>query len=400
MATDRTAIAKNLLGVLILVSFLLVVTAYGEALTPASPGGSSPVGTQSLAVVAGPATGSGSITGIPGGGYTLLGNSDSVNFGNGNTGSSRPDGVGAGKESGAANATESTGGNAGNISVSASQAEQVTATPIGLQGTNVTSTGTTQEITVDTRGAKKANETVSVEGTAVTVAKGPVGITITTSTEPNVKNGTITADIKSIFMNYKPVTAQFTDTGAVSASFTADLKDLPSQNATIAGSLAEKPAPFVLEGFDSAVKKMGYQMDTVAYTLNVAKTNLNDGTVIGNANVNMSISPAWVAAHGGVSNVKILRYADDGTYQVLDTRFVGLDSSGNMVFTGISPGGLSTFALVTVKAPQAAATAIPPPQPTQQPASQISLPINGQTAMLIIPPLIVLMIVILMKWRK
>jgi hypothetical protein len=273
MTTDRTAIAKKLLGVLLIVSFLLVVTAYGEA--------------------------------------------DSVNFGNGITGSSRPDGVGAGKAGGIVNAT-----------------------PLALHGTSVTGTGTTQEITVDIQGAKAANETVSVEGTAVTVEKGPVTLTITTTTDPKVKDGTITAGIQSIFMNYAPVTAQFADTGTVSASFNADLMHLPPQNATIAGSLAEKPAPVVLAGFDSVVKQTGYRMDTFAYTLNVAKTNLNDVTEIGTATVNMSISPSWVTAHGGVGKVKILRYADDGTYQVLDTRFVGMDSSGNMIFTGISPGGL------------------------------------------------------------
>ena len=149
------AIAKKLLGVVIIASRVLVVTAYGEA--------------------------------------------DSVvNFGNGITGSSRPDGVGAGKAGGAVNAT-----------------------PLGLHGTSVTGTGTTQEITVDIQGAKVANETVSVEGTAVTVEKGPVTLTITTTTDPKVQNDSITADIKSIFMNYAPVTGQFADTGTVSASFNA-----------------------------------------------------------------------------------------------------------------------------------------------------------------------------------
>jgi hypothetical protein len=347
MVTGQTANAKKLLGVIILVSFLLVVTAYAEA--------------------------------------------DSINFGNGITGSSRPDGVGAGKVGGTANATGIAGG-------TASQVEQVIATPLGLHGTNVTGTGTTQQITVDTQGAKAANETVSVEGTAVTVEKGPVTLTITTTTDPNVQDGTITAGIKSIFMNYAPVTAQFADTGTVSASFNADLMHLPPQNATISGSLAEKPAPVVLAGFDSVVRKTGYQMDTFAYTLNVAKTNLNDVTEIGTATVNMSISPSWVAAHGGVGKVKILRYADDGTYYVLDTRFVGMDSSGNMVFTGISPGGLSIFALVSVKSPPAEAAV------TQQSPSAFSLPfteaVTPANAVLIIPPLVVLVLIIFIRRKR
>ena len=140
-------------------------------------------------------------------------------------------------------------------------------------------------------------------------------------------------------------------------------------------------------------------MDTFAYTLNVAKTNLNDVTEIGTATVNMSISPSWVAAHGGVNKVKILRYADDGTYQVLDTRFVGMDSPGNMVFTVISPGGLSIFALVSVKSPPAEAAV------TQQPPSQILtaillLPVTGANAVLIIPPLVVLVIILFIRRKR
>jgi len=391
MATDRTAIAKKLLGVLIIVSFLLVVTAYGGAVLSTSPGDPSQGGTQPSPAVVRQDTGSGGITGTPGSENSLRGNSDSANFGNGNSGSSRPDGVGAGKEGAGGN----TAGNVGNTSASGSPAGQVTASPVGPHGTNVTSTGTAQEIMVDTRAAKEANETVSVEGTAVSIAKGPVTLTITTPAEPNVQNGTITAGVKSISMKYAPVTAQFTGTGTVSASFTADLMHLPSQNATIAVSLAEKPDPLVQAAFDSAVKKTGYQMDAIAYTLNVAKTNLNDGREIGIATVNMSISPSWITAHGGVGQVKIARYADDGTSQVLDTRSAGPDSSGNMVFTGTSPGGLSIFALVSVKTTPVAAAAITP-----QPTSPSSLPFTGANSLLLVPPLFVFIIVIFMRQRR
>lgn len=331
MANDRTLMAKKLLGALIIVSFFLVVTAYGEVVAYSVPGNSPQESTPQS-----PSGGSlfVSTAGASESGKSLGANAGNINIGNGNAGSSRPDGAGAGK------VVMNTGGSTVNTSASGSAADQVIPTHLDLDGTKVTSTGTTEGITIDTQVAKEANQTVSVKETAVNVVKGPVTLMITTAEVPDVQDGTITAIIKSISMSYAPVNAQFAGAGTVSASFTADLMHLPPQNATIAASLAEKPSPFVQAAYDLAVTGDGYQMDAIAYTLNVAKTNLDDGTEIGTATVNMSISPSWIAAHGGVSQVKILRYADDGTYQVLDTRFVGLDSSGNMVFTGISPGGL------------------------------------------------------------
>ena len=63
----------------------------------------------------------------------------------------------------------------------------------------------------------------------------------------------------------------------------------------------------------------------------------------------VTASGAQVGANRGVDSVYIMRFGDDGTPQVLVTRFVGYDETGNMIFEAISPDGLSVFGLVTAK---------------------------------------------------
>lgn len=341
---------KKMTGVLVIISLLLISTAYAAVSVPAS----SPTPPQ-------------------------------INYGNGITGSGRPDGGSPVKDSGAVG---------GSASAIGSQAGQVTKTTPGMGGSQVGGVGNTTEISVDVQLAKAANETVTVEGTAITITKGPVTVTVNATTVPRVENGTITAGIKSITMDYAPVTAQFKDTGTVSASFTANLITIPPPNATISATLAERPDVTTQAAFDQAVSQKGYKVGVVAYMMNVAKTNLADGTEIGQANVNMSIAPSWVTAQGGAGAVKIVRLADDGTSQMLDTRSVGLDSSGNMVFAGISPGGLSIFALVSVKSPPAGRAITP------QPTSPVSLPFTSANSMLLIPPLVVFVVVLLMRRQR
>ena len=197
--------------------------------------------------------------------------------------------------------------------------------------------------------AKDAGEKISVEGSTITFSKGPVNIGVITAENPKETNGVITADIRSISMEHQTLTAEFKETGVVSASFKADLMNLPPSDATITAAISEKPGPLAQEAFDRAVTNEGYRIDAVAYTMEVVKNNFDDGKDIGPAIVTMSAPPSWVVDHGGAGGIKIARFADDGTSQLLETRFVGLDNSQNQVFEGRSPGGLSIFALISVK---------------------------------------------------
>jgi len=342
------------------------------------------------------------------------GNSGGSDSGGGNTGGnsgsksgddskSGSDNTGTDKgksETGTNNNAEKAGGAPGNSNAGGNVASPDTKTDLdrgislGISGSQINSRENSREISIDTQKAKDAGEKISVEGSTITFSKGPMSIGVTTATDPKETDGVITADIKSISIEHQPVTAQLKDTGTVSVSFKADLTSLPPTDATITAVIAETPGPATQVAIDQAVTEQGYQLDAIAYTMDVTKTNLDDGKDIGPATVTMSVTPSWVANHGGVDGVKIARFADDGTSQLLETWYIGPDSSANMVFAGSSPGGLSIFSLISVKA-HAEAIA-PSSQPA--PAAPGSLPFNGaMDAIRIATPLIVLGIFLMFR---
>jgi hypothetical protein len=92
-----------------------------------------------------------------------------------------------------------------------------------------------------------------------------------------------------------------------------------------------------------------------------------------------------VIIKGGSSGIHIARFADDGTSEILDTSFNGIDVDSNMVFTGRSPRGLSIFALISVKAQAPAVT----PQVTPQPAPVASSRNDASASLVFVPPVLV-----------
>jgi len=190
-----------------------------------------------------------------------------------------------------------------------------------------------------------------------------------------------------------PVTAQFAGKGMVSAAFHSEMNNMPPEDALVGLSLAEKPDAHTATVIGNTVNENGYRLDAVAYTAQVKKTDLADKTYIGQSSVTMSIAPSWVLNHGGISGVKIVRLADDGTSQLLNTQFSGLDSSFNMIYTGESPGGLSMFALVSV-VPQKVIVA-----PTT--STTISLrPLTPSETSIFFVPILVLFIALFTLRRK
>jgi hypothetical protein len=181
-------------------------------------------------------------------------------------------------------------------------------------------------------------------------------------------------------MKSAPVEGQFADAGIVSASFHADLHTMPSQDATVSSVLVKTPAPEVQSAIEGELQDKGYSLESVAYTMEVQKSNFEDKTDVGQAVVTMSVSPNWVLNHGGITNTKIARFSDEGTSSILETQFVGLDSTQNMVFSGTSPGGLSIFAMISVKSTGQTA----PPQASPVPVSSF----EGAGSLVVVPPLL------------
>ena len=280
---------------------------------------------------------------------SLAANSDNSNAG-GNSDNSNAGGNSDNSNAGGNSDNSNAGGNSDNSNAGGNSDNS----NLGISGSQTSVKGNSREITVNLQQAVRAGEKVSVREKDITFTKGEVMITITTAASFEGTNGQKTAVVRSISLEHQPVSGQFMDTGMIAASFRADLMNLPPEDSAITARVTKNPGLTAQAGFDRAAADEGYQLDAVAYTMDIAKTNLDDGKDIGQATITMSVSPSWVEEHGGAANVRIARFADDGTSQILKTRYRGIDSSANQIFEGTSPGGLSIFALITIREPAAA----------------------------------------------
>jgi len=97
--------------------------------------------------------------------------------------------------------------------------------------------------------------------------------------------------------------------------------------------------------FDDVAKNNKMKLSNRGGVLKVEKTALKNGQEVQNATVSFKVEPEWLGEEN-MNNVKILRFDEEtGNSQVLSTEFAGIDDEGMLEFNGISPNGLSTFAI-------------------------------------------------------
>jgi len=108
-----------------------------------------------------------------------------------------------------------------------------------------------------------------------------------------------------------------------------------------------QPGTEGLTAFRLAAAAAGLDEFAVAYTINIEKSNLENGKDIASAVIIMAAGRAWVEAHGGPSAIRIIRFdPQSGKQQVLSTTFMGYDAQDRAVFEGQSPDGPSDFGLI------------------------------------------------------
>lgn len=139
------------------------------------------------------------------------------------------------------------------------------------------------------------------------------------------------------------------DVGQISVSIDVDLLKFP-EDASLSVKVQEKPIPDARASFVLAATNSGTEIVDTAFTIVVEGTNVSNETDLGEARIRIKVSEAWVEAHGGAGNIRIFRYDDDGRVEILETLIIGRDTEGNFIFKGISPNGLSVFALIALEA--------------------------------------------------
>ncbi len=239
----------------------------------------------------------------------------------------------------------------GYITVTLLQGEQSKDLFLDIPGCTVTpdSGGSTQvSINTSETGAR-------VTGNTVTIPQADYTLVIETEDPPTVEDGTITGTIAAVRLDTQPVITELDAIGTVSASVSVNLTGLPG-GAGLTTTVSQEISPDAQSAFQLAAGTDGLDLGDIAYTMNIVRTNLENGQDITGATIRMTVSPAWVADHGGVDAVRIIRSAEDGTKEVLATRLVGTDAGGNMVFEAASPNGLSIFGLAAVSATAQAQT--------------------------------------------
>jgi hypothetical protein len=157
------------------------------------------------------------------------------------------------------------------------------------------------------------------------------------------------AEVKSITSNTaftgKDFSAEDPALGDVASKVSLELNTLP-EGANIKVTTSRQADPEADSAFQLAAANAGMENISIAYTINIEKTNLQNGTDIESASITMVAGREWVEANGGIDAVRIIRYDNEtGTTQVLETRFLGYDNQGRAIFEGISPDGLSVFGL-------------------------------------------------------
>ncbi len=200
---------------------------------------------------------------------------------------------------------------------------------------------------------------VQVNGTNIVIDSGSYTITIKSDRTPKTDGDSLVSDVAGIELETDPVEAVLDELGNVSGSVNLELNDLPEDSGLEV--TIEKGNSGNGTAFQIAASSSGLNVDNVAYTMNIVKSNLTNGQEIKEARITMSVPESWVEANGGVESIKIIRIAEDGKKEVLDTTHIGT-SSGIMTFEGYSPNGLSMFGL-------AATTEKPPASPAYVPAS-------------------------------
>ena len=233
-------------------------------------------------------------------------------------------------------------------------AQNETGYPLHDNGTTVTTVGGQQQVTFN---ATAGNGTVS--GNDILLSTGTLNVTIQTDGLTG-EDGNLTGNVTGVLLeSSQPVTADLDDVGNVSIAFNASMNGY-NPDLTISTSIYDQPSTQASTAFTLAAADGNLEITSTAYAVYFTKANLGANDTISNAVLQMTVSPAWVAAHGGVDAIRVFRQGDDGVVSILETTYLGLNGDGMMVFEAISPNGFSAFA---VAATNVVAT------PTQPPAS-------------------------------
>lgn len=222
------------------------------------------------------------------------------------------------------------------------------------------------------KGARLSSFSDSVSGTVLTDNglvipvrdfAGKLAMNLLATVRPLLGTGTSAVGlIEKLEFDTQPLVGDLSSydskVGTVSFQVRAELKTLPD-GAGISIVLSKTANPAAYNAFALAVARAQNSIGNIAFVAEVNKTRLVDGRDIGPATVTLSVGRTW-ADSMGVQNIVVSVLGDDGSVELLTTKFVRYTAEGEAVFTAVSQKGVSTFGLVGLNS--AAPTPTPSPR--------------------------------------
>ncbi|AGB01873.1 DUF2341 domain-containing protein [Methanoregula formicica] len=252
----------------------------------------------------------------------------------------------------------------GYISVNA---KKVVDTAFNLTGVATVSTGTGQNVSVNT-----SQVTTAISGNTValtSVGNGWSSLNLIMTDTPDVVNETVNGIVSTVVAVGEEITVPIPAVGSPTIHVELALDELPESTQGITQTITKDPDTNASSSFTIAASNDGKQLD-IGYTVNFQKNggleNAANGGTIRNATVYFAINSTWVADHGGRDKIVIMRKPDSGDTTFLDVTYLGTDGRGNDKFSALSPDGLSIFII---------GAGSPVPTPTPSPTS--STPSGG-----------------------
>jgi len=225
----------------------------------------------------------------------------------------------------------------------------ITTNLFAITGVQATTTGSAQTVTIDktTTNTTVAGNFVNLTNVSSTWSSRSIKL----AGAPVTSGTTVTGTVSSVQAVTQPVVAQISPVLTANVSVALNLTRVPASTASITSTISSDPNTTAQSSFTAAATSAGDQIVANAYTVTFTKNsiaNVADGGIISSATIIMAVSPSWVAAHGGTSDIVIMHQTDSGTTTILKTTFAGTDASGNDLFTAVSPTGLSIFTLTAI----------------------------------------------------
>jgi len=188
-----------------------------------------------------------------------------------------------------------------------------------------------------------------VSGDSIVLQNDGINVTITTGGLAHA-GGVYTGNVTGVILESDPLTTALGGgVGNATFSFTAAMPGY-NPDAEFGVSVYDHPSDHASTAFRLCATQNGLHVESTAYAVYITKTNLTEEDAISGAVLQFTAGEAWVMAHGGRDTIRVMREADCGTCELLETTCTGTDGEGNFIFEAQSPNGFSAFAVAAVSA--------------------------------------------------